>query len=72
MVLLKLANNLRNFNINHVTKIPYYTQSKAIIKHHLILNGKFLKIKEEGKKLYPLVLPHVILHLVTLAFTFSL
>jgi hypothetical protein len=38
MVLLKLANDLRNFSINHVTKILYYPLCKAIIKHHQIFN----------------------------------
>lgn len=30
------TNDLKNFNSNHVTKIPYYPKGQAIIKHNQI------------------------------------
>lgn len=54
-------NNLRHFNINHVTKIPHYTQGKDIKKHHQIFTWQILQNNYKGgKKLHPLISPYVI------------
>lgn len=42
MFLFKLPNDLRNFNIDHVAKIPKYIQGKIVIKLHQILTNTFL------------------------------
>lgn len=43
-------NNLRHFNINHVIKIPYYTQGKKLLQNII----KYLIDK------YPLISPYII------------
>lgn len=54
-------NNLRHFNINHVTKIPDCTQGKAIKKYHQIFTWQILQNSYKGgKKLCPLISPYVI------------
>lgn len=53
-------NNLRHFNINHITKIPYCPQGKAIKNTIKYLLGKFYKIITKGVRSFVHLYHHML------------